>query len=59
MAGASADDRAKMAGHSQPHVTRRVYDRDVLIGANRVAEARKAFREKKGNPGGNAGNDGK
>ena len=48
MAGASADDRGKMAGHSGAKMTRQVYDRDVLIGANRVAVARAKFREKKG-----------
>jgi hypothetical protein len=45
MAGASADDRAKLAAHS-PKMTKSVYDRDVLVSANRVAEARRAFREK-------------
>jgi hypothetical protein len=45
MAGASADDRAKLAGHS-PRMTRSVYDRDVIFGANRVAEARAKFRDK-------------
>jgi len=45
MAGASADDRAKLAGHSGPKMTREVYDRDVLVSANRVAELRKKFRK--------------
>lgn len=44
MAGASADDRAKLAGHS-PKMTKKVYDRDVLVSANRVAEARAKFRK--------------
>jgi hypothetical protein len=44
MAGATADDRAKLAGHS-PKMTRQVYDRDVLVSANRVAEARAKFRK--------------
>lgn len=45
MAGATADDRAKLAGHSGPKMTRQVYDRDVLVSANRVAEARARFRK--------------
>jgi hypothetical protein len=45
-AGASSDDRAKMAGHSSPRMAQKVYDRDVLIGTNRVAEARAKFRAK-------------
>ena len=49
-AGASADDRAKLAGHSGPKITRRVYDRDILVSSNRVAEARAKFREKKHKP---------
>lgn len=47
MAGASADDRAKLAGHSGAKMTRSVYDRDVLVASNRVAAARAKFREKK------------
>jgi hypothetical protein len=44
-AGASADDRAKVAGHSTPRMVRSVYDRqDGLIAASRVAEARVKFR---------------
>ncbi len=46
MAGASADDRAKAAGHSKKTNTR-VYSRDVLVSTSRVAEARAAFRAKK------------
>jgi len=45
MAGATADDRAKLAGHSGPKMVRGVYDRDVLVSANRVAEARAKFRK--------------
>jgi hypothetical protein len=44
MGGASADDRAKQAGHSVK-INRKAYDRDVLESARRVAEARKKFRE--------------
>lgn len=47
VAGASSDDRAKMAGHVSSKMTQQVYDRDVLIGSSRVAEARAKFREKK------------
>ncbi|MGB8278677.1 MAG: hypothetical protein WCF20_12200 [Methylovirgula sp.] len=32
---------------SRPQMTREVYGRDVLVGANRVAEARAKFRKKK------------
>lgn len=46
MGGASADDRAKQAGHSVK-INRKVYDRDVLESARRVSEARKKFREGK------------
>jgi hypothetical protein len=45
MAGASSDDRAKLAAHSK-RMTREVYDRDTLISANRVAAAIAKFREK-------------
>ncbi|MGA2638511.1 hypothetical protein, partial [Methylocella sp.] len=41
---ASADDRAKLAGHSTNRMVRSVYDRqDGLIAAGRVAEARAKF----------------
>jgi hypothetical protein len=46
IAGASADDRAKLAGHSSSKTTRAVYDRDVIVAANRVAEARAKYRQK-------------
>lgn len=45
IAGATADDRAKLAGHAGPKMTRKVYDRDVLVASNRVAEARAKFRK--------------
>ncbi len=44
IAGASSDDRAKLAGHSKK-ITRRVYDRDVLVSSSRVNEARAKFRK--------------
>jgi hypothetical protein len=44
IAGASADDRAKVAGHSSSKTTRAVYDRDVIVASDRVAEARAKFR---------------
>ena len=43
MAGAAAEDRAKMAGHSTK-VNVRVYSRDTLAASNRVIEARERFR---------------
>jgi hypothetical protein len=46
-AGASSDDRAKVAGHSKPRITASVYDRDTLEAARRVSRARKAFRANK------------
>jgi hypothetical protein len=46
-AGASHDDMGKLAGHSGSKMVREIYDRDVLVSANRVAEARARFREKK------------
>ena len=46
-AGASSDDRGKLAGHVDGKMARSVYDRDTLEGANRVAEARAAFRQRK------------
>ncbi|MBB4201095.1 hypothetical protein CCR94_07730 [Rhodoblastus sphagnicola] len=44
IAGASLDDRAKLAGHSSKKTTAGTYDRDVLVSANRVAEARAKFK---------------
>ena len=39
------DDLAKTAGHSNKRTTARVYDRDRLEAARRVATARKTHRE--------------
>jgi hypothetical protein len=44
MAGASVDDRAKMAGHSKK-VNASVYSRDRLAASDRVVEARERFRK--------------
>lgn len=44
MAGATSDDRAKLAGHSKK-ISRKVYDRDVLVSSSRVSELRTKFRE--------------
>jgi hypothetical protein len=43
-AGAPTDDVAKTAGHSSKRTTARVYDRDTLEAARRVAKARTAHR---------------
>jgi hypothetical protein len=43
-AGASTDDLAKQAGHANKRTTARVYDRDRLEAARRVAKARIAHR---------------
>jgi hypothetical protein len=45
MAEASSDDRAKLAGHSGSRITRRSYDRDILVASDRVAAARAKFRK--------------
>lgn len=45
-AGAPTDDVAKTAGHSDKRTTARVYDRDRLEAARRVAAARTAYRAK-------------
>lgn len=45
-AGATSDDRAKMAGHSKPKITAQVYDRDVVVAASRVSELRKVYRDR-------------
>jgi hypothetical protein len=45
MAGASSDDRAKLAGHSKK-ISQRVYDRDNLVSSSRVNEAPAKFRGK-------------
>lgn len=47
MAGASSDDRAKLAAHSK-QISQRVYDRDVLVSSRRVSELRAKFRADKG-----------
>jgi hypothetical protein len=43
MAGASVDDRAKLAGHSK-RINESVYSRDRLAASDRVVEARERFR---------------
>jgi integrase len=43
-AGAPTDDLAKTAGHANKRTTARVYDRDRLEAARRVAKARTAHR---------------
>lgn len=45
-AGASTDDLAKTAGHTDGRTTARVYDRDVLEAQRRAATSRAAFRKK-------------
>jgi integrase len=47
-AGAPTDDLAKQAGHANKRTTARVYDRDRLESARRVAKARVAHRERNG-----------
>jgi integrase len=44
-AGAPTDDLAKQAGHANKRTTARVYDRDRLEAARRVAKARRTHRE--------------
>lgn len=46
MAGATVDDRAKLAGHSKK-VNASVYSRDRLAASDRVVEARERFRRSK------------
>lgn len=46
-AGASIEDVSKHAAHSDPSFTSRVYDRDTLEAARRVATARVAHRNKR------------
>jgi integrase len=43
-ANAPTDDLAKQAGHANKRTTARVYDRDTLEAARRVAKARAAHR---------------
>ena len=45
-AGAPTDDLAKQAGHANKRTTAKVYDRDRLEAARRVAQARVAHRGK-------------
>lgn len=45
-AGAPTDDVARTAGHSDKRTTARIYDRDTLEAARRVAVARTAYRTK-------------
>jgi integrase len=47
-AGAPTDDLAKTAGHSTKRTTAKIYDRDRLEAARRVAAARVAYRGKNG-----------
>ena len=47
-AAAPTDDLAKQAGHSNKRTTARVYDRDRLEAARRVAQARIAYRAENG-----------
>jgi len=47
-AGAPSDDLAKQAGHANKRTTARVYDRDRLEAARRVAQARVAYRNENG-----------
>jgi integrase len=44
-AAAPTDDLAKLAGHANKRTTARVYDRDRLEAARRVAKLRKTHRE--------------
>jgi integrase len=44
-AAAPTDDLAKLAGHANKRTTARVYDRDRLEAARRVAKARRTHRE--------------
>jgi integrase len=45
-AGARTEDMAKTAGHTNVRTTARVYDRDTLEAARRVAKARVAHRHR-------------
>lgn len=46
-AGATIEDRAKLAGHTKSTITAEVYDRDRLEAHRRVAKARTKHRENK------------
>jgi integrase len=45
-AAAATDDLAKQAGHANKRTTAKVYDRDLLEAARRVAHARVTYRGK-------------
>lgn len=47
-AGAPTDDVAKLAGHANKRTTARVYDRDTVEAARRVAAARRQYRSREG-----------
>ena len=47
-AGAPNDDLAKQVGHANKRTTARVYDRDRLEAARRVAQRRVAYRNENG-----------
>jgi integrase len=47
-AGTPTDDLAKQAGHANKRTTARVYDRDRLEAARRVAQRRVAYRKENG-----------
>ena len=46
-AGASKDDRRKLAGHAKEQTTE-IYDRESVEAHRRVMKVRKQFREKNG-----------
>ena len=46
LAGASIDDRSKIAGHANKRITARVYDRNTLEAHRRQAAARRLHRGK-------------
>ena len=46
LAGASLDDRSKIAGHANKRITARVYDRNTLKAHRRQATARRVHRGK-------------
>jgi hypothetical protein len=46
LAGASIDDRSKIAGHASKRITARVYDRNTLEAHRRQAAARRLHRSK-------------
>jgi integrase len=50
-AGSPTDDLAKLAGHTNKRTTARIYDRDRLQAARRVAQARATHRDTNGEQG--------